>query len=912
MSKTIETPSQTNSESIFKITELQEKFQIKVSDEELEKYKDAIFSMKEIQKIKDWKDTVSEIASVNLENLKKKFENWKSSVESSLKRSSEIRAAGEEEAKESLEKVSDEMEWLDENKTVTKAKEKVTELKDKAIDLKDDLSVDWIMLSLEKIEKEGWFLWFLVGILLWIMRIFWYKNKLEDTKEKVESTIKNLSPEKIKEVKDKTKETIIAWLWGNLTPENKAKLDKAIDWLSEEQLKILYEKLQKWELTFGEISKIIPDFFKEVISPEQIEKTKKEIQKELIEALRKEIKEKYNIDLDEGKLAKLRELVEKNTTISEQTIALFYEIGNKKEFKVKDFFGPWLEAWINTSSLMIWLLINGIIPISAFSMDFAKSWVEIIQFSIDSMWIWSSINIDTFNKTIETFTPEQKAILIWLLYRKGWLFLSMIWSIWESISRLGIEFLTNTQVKWYQTLWAWLSWNYARQAELFWKLSKNISPELYKDSDDILKKANAAFKKLEDNYKIIDLLQKSSLKANDKEKIETATKLLKDAKIQIPSWIDTSDFNKFVEWFKPSMEHTFEWLSKWAITSKLWFWASADLYELESKIQKITQAQRRLLNWNFLLKWVAKLRELANIWEVSRMWDRMVLHFSSKEEAIKWISKWNILANKFPELIKWTLDKLPIIAVAWIAANSEGPFFEEMQKQLLYLIPVVWPVLLISDSWLNWENWKPKIINWIDAWIWWALLAIDWVFLLKEISKSWLKWWLWYIAKPFRDIYGIWRWAAEWVYSVWKAINWWKSLSWAIKESINKSKAIKNPKVRAIAVIWLIWYAWYSYAFEDDSLKEVFDKEWKLDKEKLKTELPNLNDEDKTTVLKYILSWNLWENFFKNINLDIKNNVLYIKSNDEKVQESWFIDQETLEILWLNPKIEFSFEKKPA
>lgn len=872
-----------------------------LSEEQKEKYKDVILSMEQADRLKQWRLTVEELTRLHIEQLKKTT--W----EYNSKPLQEAIEAGKKEAIEAGKEAEQLWKKLWDSTIVKKAEEKAEKLKDKASEIKEKVWEEGFMIWLEKIEKEGWIIWFLVWIFLWIARLLWYKSKLGDVAEKVKWAIEKLKPEEITKTKEETKKLIIWKLSKTLTPENQAKLDSAINNLSSEELSSLYTKLKKWELNYSEILKIVPNLLKDVINPEQIEKTKKEIQLQLVETLKKEIKEKYNIDLDEGKLLKLKELVEKNTTISEQTIALFYEIWEKKEFKLKDFFGPWIEAWINTSSLMIWLLINWIIPVSAFSMDFAKSWVEVIKFSIDALWIWSAINIDTFNESVEWMSNSQKAILIGLLYRKGWLFLSIIWSIWESISRLGIEFLTNTQVKWYQTLWASLSWNYGKQAELFWKITKTISPETYKDSDDILKKANDAFKKLEKNYNIIDILQKSDWN------VETATKLLKDAKIQIPTWIDISDFNKFVDWFAKTLEYWSVWFwNKWFITSKLWFWASADLYELESKIQKITQTQRRLLNWNFLVKWMAKLRELANIWEVSRMWDKMVLHFQSKEEALKWISKWNILANKFPEIVKWSLDKLPIIAIAWIAANSEGPFFEEMQKQLLYLIPVVWPVLLIWDSWLNWKDWKPTVTNWIDAWIWWALIAVDWIFLLKEISKSWLKWGAWYIIKPFRDIYGIWRWTAEGLYSVWKAINWWKSLSWAVKESINKSKAIKNPKVRTIAVIWLIWYAWYSYAFEDDSLKEVFDKEWKLDKEKLKTELPNLNDEDKTTVLKYILSWNLWENFFKNINLDVKNNVLYIKSNDEKVQESWFIDQETLEIIWLNPKVEFNFEKKPA
>ena len=89
------------------------------------------------------------------------------------------------------------------------------------------------------------------------------------------------------------------------------------------------------------------------------------------------------------------------------------------------------------------------------------------------------------------------------------------------------------------------------------------------------------------------------------------------------------------------------------------------------------------------------------------------------------------------------------------------------------------------------------------------------------------------MIKPLKDIYSIWRWTAEWAYSIWKAAMNWRSISGALKESVSKSKSIKNPKIRTLAVIWLLWYVWVSMALEDDSLKEVFGKDWKLDKDKL-------------------------------------------------------------------------------
>ena len=65
-------------------------------------------------------------------------------------------------------------------------------------------------------------------------------------------------------------------------------------------------------------------------------------------------------------------------------------------------------------------------------------------------------------------------------------------------------------------------------------------------------------------------------------------------------------------------------------------------------------------------------------------------------------------------------------------------------------------------------------------------------------------------------------------------------------------------------------------------------------------------------ILKYILVESFWEEFLKDIDFKITNNTLYINSRNEKIQESWFIDDEIKETLWLNAKVEFRYEKKPA
>jgi len=60
-------------EQKFKITELKEKFDIQVSQEELLEYTNALFTMKEVQKIKAWISSVSELAKAKLDILNQEF-----------------------------------------------------------------------------------------------------------------------------------------------------------------------------------------------------------------------------------------------------------------------------------------------------------------------------------------------------------------------------------------------------------------------------------------------------------------------------------------------------------------------------------------------------------------------------------------------------------------------------------------------------------------------------------------------------------------------------------------------------------------------------------------------------------------------------------------------------------------------
>lgn len=726
---------------------------------------------------------------------------------------------------------------------------------------------------------------------------------VDQVKEKMDS-------KEAKETKENLTKYITDYFWDSLTQENKSKLSSSLDKLTEKQIKELSEKLKKWDLTFYDITRIAPNIFKDFLKEEQIEIIKESATKKILESFKIEISKKYNIDLntDKEKLDELEKLVRKNTKLSNDSIWTILSIQEKQEIKINDLFWPIFEWIINSSSIMLWLLTKWIVPVSAFWLEFADSSTKVIKLSANAMWVSSSLPIDAFSKSIELMNETEKAVLIWLLYRKWWLILNLTGSLLSTATRISTEFLTKTNVKTYDVISASLKNDYPKQIRNLNKISKSLWANSLKDLDWILYEAVQNLNKVTENYKILHILEKA------KWDTVKAVDLLKKAWINtIPS--KNLPFDKFVNTFKNNASPKItEFLSKWSAASAIWFWSNADLFKLNKTIESITIAQRKMFEWNFLTKWIGKLRELLNVWEISRLWDRVTLHFESVEAAKKGISKWNILANKFPDLVKWSLDKLPIIAVAWISLNSDKPFFEEFQKELKYLIPLVWPVLLVSDSWFSWKDWKLESINWIEAWIWWALIGLDTVFLTKEFIKWWVRWAGWYMIKPLADLYSIWRWTAEWAYSVWKALVNWKSFSQlAIKWAKEAKELNKLPsKLKAIAALWIIWYLWINYILEDDVLKEITDDKWNINKDKLDKKIDSFSSDEKLLCIKAIINENYDENIMSDIDIKLKDNKLSIISYNPKVKSDWFIDNKITEMFRVNNEIDFIYKEKAA
>ena len=845
-----------------------------------------------LEETKEWVNQVKEVAQ-NIQESMKIEEAWDADLETSWKEA-------ENELNSSLQK-------LDKVSLQWKAKEALKDWTKKAWELVEKAKKTWYTAQLWEALHDAFsklknfdIFWALISFFKWLFWMFIWKEVLKKAWDKAKE---KLSSKEIEKTKDDVKQYIVNTFWDTLTEENKNKLEQSINKLSKEQLRQLNDKLKSGKLTYYDIVQIIPNIYKEILKPEQIEKIKIDAQKRIVQSITKEISSKYSIKLEWDKLKKLEQLVKENTTLSDESIWKFIEINNNQEIRINDLFWPLFEAIINSTALLTWLLTKNIIPISAFWLEFADASGEIIKLSASALWISDKISIDTFNKSVENMSETEKALIVWLLYRKWWLLLNIIWSISETVSRVWIEFATKTSVKTHDLVWASIKNDYPKQIKNLDKISKSLW--VHNDVTWALDEAIKNLNKVKENYKILHILSKSEWDTSK------AIELLKKA------WIDNLPnkdipFDRFVSSFKDRNLISNTLWARWSVYSMLWFWANADLFRLNEKLKAITSSQTKMFEGNFLSKGIWKLRELSNIWEISRAWDRLVLHFESIDAAKKWISKWNILANKFPDLVKWTLDKLPIIAVAWIAYNSEKPFFEELKKEMKYLLPIVWPIMLVSDSWFSWKNWKIESINAVEAWIGWALLTLDSVFLTKEFIK-WGSRAAWtYMLKPITDIYSIIRWAWEWTYSIWKAIVNWKSFWSLLSKSIENTKSIKRPKLRVIAILLWVWYLWMETVFADNKLESIFGEDWKMDKQQLKKEVENLWDKEKELCIKYLISETFWKDILNNIKINISNNKLNIISHNPKVQWDWLIDNDMLNILNLDAEYTFKYIKNPA
>jgi len=769
---------------------------------------------------------------------------------------------------------------------------------------------------LEQAKEKWWIMWFIAGIILWIAGVFWYKKEVNEQIQEARETIENaLEPEQIIETKNTVKDTINDSLWDYMTDDNRERLNSAIDWLSEEQVRRLYHSIESRNFWIWDIEEIAPDLFKDILDEPQIEKIRDEIETTIIEKLSTSIKEEYGIDveMDDQKKQDLENLVRDNLELSDERIMEIREIVEKKEFRYSDLSEVGWEVMFNSVNVMFWLISKWIVPMSNFTFNFVEASWKMIAIWAWALWISENISFENFQEKIEDMNESEKAMFVWMLYRKWGLFLSLVSNISEQVSRLAITSVTSTTVSSTSLLSASAMNNFSAQADNIDRIARTLDPSNLTDHKNILRAATDNLAKVRENYVMMDIIQ--GLEWDNAKKYGDLTRRLIEEKIEIPRHA-TDSFDDLLRVLGEKNNITSAASNRWSITSRIGFWANAELNRLNRKLETISNAQKRMFNPNFLTGWLSKLREAINIPEISRMWDRLAFHFDSPSQAKDALRRLNTLANRFPELLKWAIDKAPIIMVAWIAANSEEWVIESLKEQVLYLIPFVWPVMILMDSWWTWKDWIPKPIDPMNVWIWTVLLTIDWVIMWKEFVKwwIWMRWVWWYMIKPFMDVYSMGRWVADIGYSASRTVARWWVRSWLSQLWREAMRRVKNvpgwSRVRALALIWVVGYLWINQLLRDGEQIEWIEDlmtNWELNMDRINEAAWELTDWQKEDVINAKLEE---DDLAEWLEVKVIADRVLIRSRNPNIKADWFINDSynrLFEMLQINPDYEFEY-----
>jgi len=896
-------------EEKFKISELKEKFNIEVSKKELQEYKDTAFTMKEVQKIQEWISSVSELAKAKLDILKKRIQANETVQKSqdylseTIKKWEKLQEQSKEQAKDILWKLEDSEIWEKTKKLASKTKDVV----------KNIWGMTWFVESLKAMEAKWGLMWIFATVMLFILNIFWFWKKIEKAKEIKEKVTEALSTDQIETTKNNIKTTLLKTFPGkeeyidNILSDPKK--------LTTGKIQYFYEKIKSWEwITLNDLTKEFKDLEINKLLSEKAD----EYKKTLYSKVQKDLENKYGKVLTTEQSQDLWKLISKYLTIDGSNIEKIQSrINVDHELQIKDIIPLMLEWGKNSVWFMFWLLSANIISIGDIAMNFAEKWWEVITLSLSALWLSEVISIDDLYENISEMEEKDKAILVALLYRKGWLFLNILWSISALSSKLLIETIlpTNSWVDWIKLLKdSLLHWN-VKQIENFTKIEKALSAS--KETvqwTKFLKEALSNLAEVKKNFAILEMMKASNWDINkfykEVAEFEKATNISLDVK-KHPNYSELQNdmSNKMSK--KYASKHSFDLRdikNKW-----LWFWIESALQDFNRNLEKIWASQARIALWRLNLNPFKKIAESIDISKVSKLWDSLLFELRSPNEAKAFLKQMNELAKKSPELIKGIFDKLPIIAIGWLAASSEKPFFKSLKNELPYLLPIVWPVMMISDAWVDWKTMPPTFMKAEQAAIAWWLLTLDWYFL----AKAWFKWAPWYILKPIKDIYDIWKGTVTiWqrLYKTGSVLENSQTVKSIFKGALTKTKALKW-KIKAIAIIALIWYWTFELALADDNDNELnkYLKNWKLDTQKIKKDSESLSEKEKNDLIKIILIEHNWEKIFENIQYSIlNNNTLSIISNNEDYQWLFFINNDTKWILndlfWIN-NLKFEYKK---
>lgn len=851
-----------------------------LSEEQREKYKDVILNMEQVEKLKQWKLTIEELTKLQMEQLRKTMSYSPEKLKSALKQWNEDAIESAKKAEEAFEDATWNLEW--------NVKAKVEDIKDKAQELKDDFSKEWILLSLEKIEKEGWIIGFLVWILLWIMRIFWYKNQLWEAAEKVEWAIKDLSPEKIKEVKDKIIISIEKSTWITLTPEVREKLSSKIDpnnpksFLNWNEFNLLAEKLKKGEdINIDDLNKLWllekiqkdPEF--KIIFDSIIKKTRDVIVKKLSPYI-----EQSWVKLEWDNLTKFEKIL--NEEISENRLI---ELIKKWEGTVLDtaiwawelatllpriLFKCYKEDLIEAKNLAISVWEYGTDKIKIWLK--ALSWEDIIP---DISWL---ISWDEMDNQIENLSPEKKLLLQRVFYSELWL---VAWVLWIWTFALS-SWIVSVFEMWDKIKW-WVNplkepWKlFTSPAQRLQNTLNKLNPWSWVWMNDMMK----AMKSTEESYRLLDELKQTSTAAEKTRITNRLWQIEQELKIlSAKSNIDSPDLYK--KWFNsPLQSHYYRNNIK-------------DLEQIVSTNNKLGIAK---INWN-LWKYVLEAKHIIESFKIKYIWASAVLRVWNEVEAKELIKAfWKLT----PEILRWLLWKVPIILTSWalISTFNENKEKSSLWEAFLSTQWFTWWFMLLDEAKININDWlKVENIWAASAWVLvlWTETFLVGKDLIRLLPKHGIVWWIWRAAfnSAFRipvEMIKLWGWTI----ARWNDIL---KVAWSLLKN--------SPKKWQIGIgLTLVW-AWLllaRWAMADDISTKDLEKQGLID-EKWNLKLDwfnNLDDKIKQSILD-LTTISFLDKYFKNkeseFSLLYENWIYTIKTTQENFKSNPQVFEDIEHEIW--------------
>ncbi len=604
------------------------------------------------------------------------------------------------------------------------------------------------------------------------------------------------------------------------------------------------------------------------------------------------IAKKYWVDFEKEpeKLVSLTKLIDDSYWKLDEKA--FKQLAEKIKNPTKDGLFVWDTFWVfqevlTTSGFFsIWLISRWIIPSWTLALDVMKSWADSVILTLNTIWwmVWLKkvFNLGEFWKTLEWMTEKQKEEVMAILYRKWWLFFSLMWEIWYWWYKLVNAALTDTAANWFKVFPRALTNDYPKLIEDFKNIERSLWIQANNSSAPMLVDALENTKKVHMNYWLLQALEESWYNKGKFLEIVEKNPLLKwqypsllEEIQRIPSW---SVEEAKLLWQKVSNSlQSITLDSQWTVKWMAWKFINNQEWRLLSynqHLDDVIKMQKRLaLESKWWLSRFKKVFESMDVAQVSRSWDRLVFSFNNEASLKKWLAELN---QAWPEVVRWVLGKLPIIALWWSILASEDKI-QALKNEIWYLLPLVWPVMMISKAWID-TNWN---IVWLtDASIWAALLTIDWFHLMKLVwTSSWITEWAVniakYVWKPVVDIFEVVQWATRFSYTTLRSLSVTTIESFeALTARLASSWLIKNAWIVALLVVAYFWYEFYKSRVENPLSKEQIANwgEW-------------IPESDKVKAIPFLVQKALQVSWFWNIDISVEWKIIKI----DKTKLAWII-----------------------